>query len=157
MGKTRKNELYKACHTLGIDKDRVLVYNHTHLPDAIEARWPIEIVSRLISNQIEALDIDTIVTFDKHGVSYHLNHCSIYYAVAHLTLEKKLPKSLLFSLISFNIFMFLTFITDCSVYVLETVNIIRKYWFLLDLPVSYLMSRTRYWFIIVLFGFNQFF
>lgn len=125
MGKTRKKELFQSCRMLGIEDSYITVYNHTNLPDEMEAKWPIELVAKLILNHVETFSIDTLVTFDKHGVSYHLNHCSIYYAIAHLSIEKKLPK-------------------NCSVYVLETVNLMRKYWLLLDIPVSFLLSRIRY-------------
>ncbi|XP_044260294.1 N-acetylglucosaminyl-phosphatidylinositol de-N-acetylase [Tribolium madens] len=123
--KVRKQELYKSCRMLGIDDSCITVCNHTNLPDRMGAKWPIELVAKLILNHVESHNIDTLVTFDKHGVSYHLNHCSIYYAIAHLSIEKKLPK-------------------ECSVYVLETVNLLRKYWLLLDIPVSFLLSRIRY-------------
>ncbi|KAJ3652086.1 hypothetical protein Zmor_018082 [Zophobas morio] len=125
MGRTRKKELYKACQVLGIDEGSIVVYNHSNMPDQMGVMWPIELVSKLILNQIETYSINTLITFDKHGVSNHMNHCSIYYAIAHLSLEKKLP-------------------SYCSVYVLETVNLLRKYWLLLDIPVSFLLSRIRY-------------
>ena len=124
MGRTRKKELYKACQVLGIDEGSIVVYNHSNMPDQMGVMWPIELVSKLILNQIETYSINTLITFDKHGVSNHMNHCSIYYAIAHLSLEKKLP-------------------SYCSVYVLETVNLLRKYWLLLDIPVSFLLSRIR--------------
>jgi N-acetylglucosaminylphosphatidylinositol deacetylase len=91
MGTVRKHELYKSCQMLGIDPSCIIVHNHSNLPDQMEAKWPIELVARLILNHIETYNINTLVTFDKHGVSYHLNHCSIYYAIAHLSIEKKLP------------------------------------------------------------------
>lgn len=36
------------------------------------------------------------------------------------------------------------FVLDCKVYTLESVNLIRKYWLILDIPLSYLLSRRRY-------------
>lgn len=93
MEKTRKKELYESCKTLGVDEGCIFVYNHTLLPDCMKTRWPADLVSQMILQQVEAYDIDTLITFDKHGISRHQNHCSIYYALAHLMLEKKLPKS----------------------------------------------------------------
>ncbi|KAG5886549.1 hypothetical protein JTB14_012767 [Gonioctena quinquepunctata] len=103
MGSVRKKELYNS----------------------LDERWPIEVVSQLISHYVEALSITTLVTFDRYGVSKHNNHTSIYYAVANLILEGNLPKC-------------------CGVYVLDTTNVIRKYWLLLDIPISLLLSRFRY-------------
>lgn len=93
MGSTRQNELYESCKVLGVSEDRIIVHNHTNLPDAMDVRWPTEIVSQLVLNLVQAYDINTLITFDRHGISRHSNHYSIYYAVAHLILEDKLPKS----------------------------------------------------------------
>ncbi|XP_044764072.1 N-acetylglucosaminyl-phosphatidylinositol de-N-acetylase [Coccinella septempunctata] len=125
MGKIRKYELYKSCRTLGIASDSITVMNHEDLPDDISKRWPEEIVAELILNHIEIYDITTLITFDRSGISSHPNHFSIYYAVAHLSFGGDIPKS-------------------CSVYVLESINVLRKYWFILDIPISFLLSRTRY-------------
>lgn len=125
MGSIRKNELYKACTVLGVPSENIFIHSHTLLPDAMDVRWPTEVISSLVLRYVESLDITTLVTFDRYGVSYHNNHCSIYYAVANLILDNVLPKS-------------------CTVYVLDTTNIIRKYWFLLDIPLSIVFSRFRF-------------
>lgn len=91
MGTIRKNELYESCKLLGIDENCIFIHNHTLLPDSMKVKWPIDILAKQISYYLEAYDITTLVTFDRHGVSRHLNHSSIYYAVAHLTLEKRIP------------------------------------------------------------------
>lgn len=93
MGSKRKIELYNSCKILGISENCIIVHNHTNLPDAMDVRWPTEIVSQLILNLVQTYDINTLITFDRHGISRHSNHYSIYYAVAHLILEHKLPKS----------------------------------------------------------------
>ncbi|XP_018321632.1 N-acetylglucosaminyl-phosphatidylinositol de-N-acetylase [Agrilus planipennis] len=125
MGRIRKTELYRACRTLGINSDNITVKSHSLLPDYLTARWPIEIVEKLVLQEVETYDIDTIITFDKYGVSSHPNHCTIFYGIANLCLEEVLPK-------------------DCAIYVLETVNILRKYILIFDIPLSLLFSRTRY-------------
>lgn len=91
MGKTRKKELYNACKVLGIREENIMINNRTNMPDSINAEWPTEDVSKLILNHIEQYGIDTVITFDKYGVSRHPNHCSIYYAIAYLLVESKLP------------------------------------------------------------------
>lgn len=93
MGTIRTNELYESCKSLGILEENIIVYNHTLLPDSMSEKWPPEIVAQEIIKHVETFDIDTVITFDKEGVSHHLNHCSLYYAVALLSLEKKLPNS----------------------------------------------------------------
>ncbi|KAJ8957998.1 hypothetical protein NQ318_002000 [Aromia moschata] len=125
MGSIRKNELYNSCKVLGIKPCNIFIHNHSNLPDAMDVRWPTELLSRLISQYIDSLNITTVVTFDRYGVSNHCNHSCIYYAVASLILDRRLPRG-------------------CGVYVLETVNILRKYWLLLDIPLSFIFSRFRY-------------
>ncbi|KRT78966.1 hypothetical protein AMK59_8031 [Oryctes borbonicus] len=125
MDKVRKRELYEACKVLGINEGSVMIYNHTLMPDSHSDKWPAELLGQLILRQVEVYDIDTLITFDKHGISRHSNHCSIYYAIAHLSIERSLPKR-------------------CRVFVLESVNILRKYWLLLDIPLSFLLSRYRF-------------
>ncbi|CAH0549673.1 unnamed protein product [Brassicogethes aeneus] len=124
-GAVRKKELYDSCKVLGIKEANIMVVTHTSMPDKIDVNWPIDVIGKIILNIVEEYDIDVLVTFDRHGVSNHPNHCSIYFSVANLIIDKQLPKY-------------------CSVYVLETVDIIRKYWFILDLPLTFLMSRVRY-------------
>lgn len=92
MGKIRKNELYESCKLLGIEQGNIIVHNHTHLPDAMHVRWPTELLSNLISHHIDTLNITALITFDRYGVSRHFNHCSLYYAVANLILDERLPK-----------------------------------------------------------------
>lgn len=125
MGMTRKAELFASCRVLGLDLSNVVVLCHTLMPDTMDVPWPEELVARQVLGMVQQYDIDAIITFDKHGVSRHVNHCSIYFGVAQLVLEQKLPE-------------------NCRVFVLETVNVIRKYWYTFDLPVSYILSSYRY-------------
>ncbi|XP_023012641.1 phosphatidylinositol glycan anchor biosynthesis class L [Leptinotarsa decemlineata] len=125
MSSIRKKELYRSCEILGIDSSNIFIHDHTLLPDAMDVRWPTELISEIVSRYVESLNITTIITFDRYGVSYHNNHTSIYYAVANLILDRNLPKC-------------------CGVYVLETTNVLRKYWLFLDIPLSFLFSRFRY-------------
>lgn len=100
-GNIRKNELFASCKILGIDESSITIIKHSLLPDSMARVWPAELIAGLISNQVEMYDIDTVITFDKGGVSKHVNHTSIYYAVANLTLEKKLPESKCISYIEY--------------------------------------------------------
>ncbi|KAL3272210.1 hypothetical protein HHI36_022692 [Cryptolaemus montrouzieri] len=102
MDVTRRKELYKACKVLGIKDSSIMVLNHDDLPDDIKTRWPEETVAALILHQIEIYDITALITFDRSGISSHPNHFSIYYAVAHLSVNKEIPKgNLLFWLLIF--------------------------------------------------------
>lgn len=125
MGLQRKQELWDACELLGIPASNILLYNSPHMPDDPTVRWEEAIVASLILSLIEIYEADTVITFDKDGVSGHPNHCSLFYAVATLCIEKRIP-------------------SYCRVYVLESVNLVRKYTFMLDGPISYLLSSFVY-------------
>ena len=43
------------------------------------------------SQMICAYEIDTVLTFDRGGVSGHANHTSLYNAMVFLSLENRLP------------------------------------------------------------------
>ena len=73
--------------------------------------WDTNIVSQIIENKLNEwskknVDIGTIITFDKGGVSYHPNHISVYNGVMHLYNQSKY---------------------NFDLYTLETVNMFRKY------------------------------
>ncbi|KAJ8668603.1 hypothetical protein QAD02_010266 [Eretmocerus hayati] len=125
--KQRKNELWACANQLGIPDAHVTIVMCTEMPDDPAVQWPDDVVAKSILQHVESYKIDTVVTFDKHGVSSHKNHISIYYAIAMLCIEKRVP-------------------LYCKLYTLETVNIFRKYIQLLDLPISLLSGS--YWYLI---------
>lgn len=67
--------------------------NSTLLRDDPHSNWKTELVAKQIQKEVESLDIEALITFDRDGVSYHPNHCAIYYAAASLCLAGYLPKS----------------------------------------------------------------
>ncbi|XP_058794875.1 N-acetylglucosaminyl-phosphatidylinositol de-N-acetylase [Phymastichus coffea] len=125
--KRRKEELWACAKRLGIPEANITIMMYTELPDDPKVQWPEDVVAESILHYIQSYKIDAVVTFDKHGVSKHRNHISLYYAIASLCIEKKVPHY-------------------CKLYTLETVNIFRKYTQLLDLPISVLSAP--YWYII---------
>uniref|UniRef100_A0A1B6D1I9 N-acetylglucosaminylphosphatidylinositol deacetylase n=1 Tax=Clastoptera arizonana TaxID=38151 RepID=A0A1B6D1I9_9HEMI len=125
LGSVRKHELWNSCKILGIPEENITLCNDTNLPDDPSVRWRDDIVAEIILNQIETYKIDTVVTFDKGGVSKHPNHKSLFCAMAFLCLERKLP-------------------SYCKVYLLESVNLFRKYSFGLDGLLSFLLSSFVY-------------
>ncbi|XP_061722344.1 N-acetylglucosaminyl-phosphatidylinositol de-N-acetylase [Cydia pomonella] len=124
-GKIRSKELWLACSELGVPDRNICLVTDTRLPDNPKAHWPVAVIAKLIQHQLESLDIDTLVSFDRGGVSSHPNHSAVFYAIAYMFVEKLLP-------------------ARCTVYTLDTVNILRKYWGFLDLPLSFVLSSKRY-------------
>ncbi|XP_032175649.1 N-acetylglucosaminyl-phosphatidylinositol de-N-acetylase isoform X8 [Mustela erminea] len=91
-------------------------------PDDPGVQWDTERVAGTLLQHVEANGINLVVTFDAGGVSGHRNHVALYAAVRTLHSEGKLPKG-------------------CSVLTLQSVNVLRKYISLLDLPFSLLHTR----------------
>ncbi|XP_072934381.1 N-acetylglucosaminyl-phosphatidylinositol de-N-acetylase [Epargyreus clarus] len=124
-GNVRRQELWDACHELGVPDRNICLVMDTRLQDNPKAHWPAPVIAKLIHHTLEAYDIDTLVTFDRGGVSSHPNHSAVFYAVAYMFVEKIMPKK-------------------CAVYTLDSVNILRKYFGFLDLPLSFVLSSKRY-------------
>lgn len=123
--KKRKEELWACTKILGIPDENITMIMSTELPDDQKVQWPTEQVAEIILQYIESYRINAVVTFDKHGVSQHKNHISLYFAMAALCIQKKVP-------------------SYCKLYTLESVNIFRKYTQVLDLPVSLLGASSWY-------------
>lgn len=91
LGKVRKEELWNACSKLGIPSENIVLINSTQLQDNQATEWREDVIAKAILSRVEELQIDTLITFDKQGVSKHKNHCSIFYAVAFLCLDNRVP------------------------------------------------------------------
>jgi len=125
-GLTRKRELYAACKVLGLPEENITILSYTKLRDDPSVRWREEVVSEVVLQTVHAHEIDTVLTFDRHGVSGHKNHASLYNAMAYLYIEGKLKPA------------------DTRVYTLRSVNLLRKYSSVLDVPMSFLLAPTAY-------------
>lgn len=121
-GHTRKQELFASCKVLGIPDSNIILMRHSKLRDDPSVRWREELVSDIILRQVASLAIDTVVTFDRHGVSGHRNHISLYYAMACLAMEDR----------------------ERSVFCLTSVNLLRKYSSVVDVPMSFLVCPLVY-------------
>ncbi|GBP94904.1 N-acetylglucosaminyl-phosphatidylinositol de-N-acetylase [Eumeta japonica] len=124
-GHLRRYELWKACIELGVPMQNICLMTDTRLKDDPQCQWPTAIIAKVIQHTLDTLDIDTLVTFDRGGVSSHANHSAVFYAVAYMFVEKIMPNR-------------------CTVYTLDSVNMFRKYWGYLDLPLSFVLSSKRY-------------
>ncbi|XP_062968039.1 N-acetylglucosaminyl-phosphatidylinositol de-N-acetylase [Cynocephalus volans] len=119
QGEIRKKELLQSCDVLGIPPSSVMIIDNRDFPDDPGAQWDTEQVASILLQHVEVNSITLVVTFDAGGVSGHSNHVALHAAVRALHSEGKLPKG-------------------CSVLTLESVNVLRKYISLLDLPLSLL-------------------
>ncbi|XP_022710899.1 N-acetylglucosaminyl-phosphatidylinositol de-N-acetylase-like isoform X2 [Varroa jacobsoni] len=125
-GSRRKAELLNACRSLGIPAGNITVIQHGLLPDNPKKRWNDRLVANLIYKYVTSLNCDTVVSFDHYGVTGHSNHVSIFDALLYF-FEDPAETGLK---IDFRVFM------------LESVNILRKYSGLLDGAFGYLWPST---------------
>lgn len=120
LGQQRARELASVAHELG-PKVHLTIISDTRLPDEMDSSWDEEIISSYIEKRLIMLgNRPTIVTFDSHGVSGHMNHRSISKALEKF---RSRPKDFF-----------------DRIYYLESVNIFRKYISLLDALVAYLLQ-----------------
>ncbi|XP_055449981.1 N-acetylglucosaminyl-phosphatidylinositol de-N-acetylase isoform X1 [Psammomys obesus] len=122
QGEIRKKELLQSCEVLGIPPSRVMIIDNREFPDHPGVQWDTELVASTLLQHINVNDINLVVTFDAEGVTGHSNHVALYRAVRALHSEGRLPKG-------------------CSVLTLQSVNVLRKYVYLLDLPWSLLSPQ----------------
>ncbi|KAM4822987.1 N-acetylglucosaminyl-phosphatidylinositol de-N-acetylase isoform X1 [Urocitellus parryii] len=122
QGEIRKKELLQSCDVLGIPTSQVMIIDNSDFPDDPGVQWDTERVANILLQHVEVNDINLVVTFDAGGVSGHSNHIALYTAVRALHSEGKFPKG-------------------CSVLTLQSVNVLRKYLFLLDLLWSLLHTQ----------------
>uniref|UniRef100_A0A8C3WH24 N-acetylglucosaminyl-phosphatidylinositol de-N-acetylase n=1 Tax=Catagonus wagneri TaxID=51154 RepID=A0A8C3WH24_9CETA len=122
QGEIRKKELLQSCDVLGIPPSSVTVIDNRDFPDDPAVRWDTGRVANVLLRHVEQNGIDLVVTFDEAGVSGHSNHVALHAAVRTLCAEGELPQG-------------------CRVLALQSVNRLRKYISLLDLPCSLLLAR----------------
>ncbi|XP_051971408.1 N-acetylglucosaminyl-phosphatidylinositol de-N-acetylase [Xyrauchen texanus] len=120
QGPQRKRELLDSSAVLGIPANHVTIIDDKELPDDPTFHWSTALISSLILKHIQNYNISLVLTFDGRGVSGHANHIAIYKALSHLASAGRLPEG-------------------CQIFSLHTINILRKYLSVLELPVSWLL------------------
>eukprot|EP00096_Caligus_rogercresseyi_P002721 TRINITY_DN1497_c0_g1_i1.p1 TRINITY_DN1497_c0_g1~~TRINITY_DN1497_c0_g1_i1.p1 ORF type:complete len:256 (+),score=91.23 TRINITY_DN1497_c0_g1_i1:497-1264(+) len=127
QGDQRKEELYRAAESLSIPKGNITLLSYTKLQDDPKARWSEELLAEILTQYVESQDIDVVLSFDRHGVSGHKNHSSIYNALLLLKSEERGTR-----------------FRSPKILVLNSVNILRKYSGIFDLPMSYALSPISF-------------
>ncbi|MXQ89449.1 hypothetical protein E5288_WYG000772 [Bos mutus] len=123
QGEIRKKELLQSCDVLGIPPSNVMIIENRDFPDDPDVCWDPERAADVLLQHVEANGIKLVVTFDEGGVSGHSNHVALNAAVRYdVTPLSPAP-------------------AGCSVLTLQSVNLLRKYLCLLDLPCSLLLAR----------------
>lgn len=78
QGKKRKEELHSSCRSLGIKADNIVIVQHSNMPDGPSCSWNANLVGRIVQKYIKCFSADTVITFDKSGISGHMNHVGVH-------------------------------------------------------------------------------
>lgn len=147
LGETRKKELEAAAVSLGVRRreDVFVMDDPTRFKDGMNEQWSEKDIANVLAqafapdavtgNDVKATKkkkvnkdgpratIDALITFDQHGISSHPNHISLYNG-AKLFLTNLMQD-------------YSGYACPIALYVLPTVNIVRKYSFVLDVMPTY--------------------
>jgi len=116
-GELREKEFLKSARCLGIPSESCYIINHSQLQDHPSKHWKRDIIIEYILKFTDSKSIDLLITFDKHGVSQHSNHISIYESVNWMYKHEML--------------------SNTSIFYLETVGVLRKYLSICDALFSF--------------------
>ncbi|CAJ0578384.1 unnamed protein product, partial [Mesorhabditis spiculigera] len=123
QGQTRVREIKNAVEYLGINQSDLTVLDYDSFKDG--HAWDHLELREIILRHVKILRADVVITFDEAGVSGHTNHISIFEALQELYTRSELP-------------------TNTQVFCLDTVNVLRKYSWAWDAPLSLLRSPYRF-------------
>lgn len=85
LGQVRESELHASAAYFGIQKRNVRVVNHPELQDGAKETWPAALIMKEVDAYLaKAMQISTVITFDKDGVSSHPNHIAVHEGVKKL-------------------------------------------------------------------------
>lgn len=116
QGDLRKKELIASCSKLGILPYHVTIVDDESFKDGPDYEWDIDKLGERILSVIKRVSAESVITFDKAGVSGHANHVAVSRAVDKLHQGHQLE--------------------NVSVFMLNSTNIVRKYISFLDIPFS---------------------
>ncbi|EJF57393.1 LmbE-like protein [Dichomitus squalens LYAD-421 SS1] len=104
LGDIRRRELSASLDVLGIAEGKRWVIDTPELQDNFTAVWDAQVIADAIRPYVLKHNINTILTFDHHGISSHLNHISLPHGAAHflttLPSSAEKPPPRLFTLVT---------------------------------------------------------
>ncbi|EEB06371.1 pig-L [Schizosaccharomyces japonicus yFS275] len=124
LGAIRAKEIVEAASRYKIPASNVHVVEDPKLQDGMRNTWSTTAVASAVGSAIESAksagrSISLVITFDGYGISGHANHRACHRGVIDYAREHR----------------------GLRVYTLDSVNILRKYWTLLDATFTYLTYR----------------
>ena len=89
-GNDRAEELRRSCARLRV-KAMKIIDDQIHLKDSQAVSWSPSAIVGHVRQAMGTWKINTLISFDEHGVSGHRNHTSIYFALCQLCSENHIP------------------------------------------------------------------
>ncbi|CAF0819260.1 unnamed protein product [Rotaria sordida] len=84
LGHIRAMELYDSCKALNISKERCISLDLPNIQDNPNVWWSEKQLIPMINEYINKWSIDILVSFDNKGISGHINHRAVAFAVRTL-------------------------------------------------------------------------
>jgi len=149
LGSVRAKELQESAKKLGLrsESDVFVVDDPSRFPDSMTANWIESDVSNMLAYAFApelasatlkkkstkdgppVSTIDVLLTFDKHGISNHPNHRSLYHGAVHFLRSLMRDKA--------------GYTCPVSLYTLYTTTIFRKYIGIFDAPLTMLRGALH--------------
>ncbi|CAF2358418.1 unnamed protein product [Rotaria sp. Silwood2] len=85
LGHIRAMELYGSCQALNIPKERCISLDLSNIQDNPKVWWSEQQLIPMINEYIDKWSTDILVSFDRKGISGHINHQAVASAVRLLT------------------------------------------------------------------------
>jgi N-acetylglucosaminylphosphatidylinositol deacetylase len=124
LGHIRAVELYGSCQTFNIPKDRCVSLDLCNIQDNPAVWWSEQQLIPIINEYINKWSIDILVSFDGKGITGHINHRAVAYAVRLLA---KTNNNTMIKM----------------AYELKSVSVLRKYLSLLDFYLTFISFIPR--------------
>ncbi|KAF8675053.1 type-B carboxylesterase lipase family [Rhizoctonia solani] len=84
LGPTRAQEFVSSYAVLGLIPEELEILDHPELQDDIKTSWNTSLIADIVNKYVKSHRIQSIITFDQHGISSHPNHISLYHAASSL-------------------------------------------------------------------------
>ncbi|KAK5582056.1 hypothetical protein RB653_003638 [Dictyostelium firmibasis] len=144
LGKIREKELVDSCIDMGIKKENVYFDQTNNFEDGMKIIWDTDLVEKTIHSFVKQTSADIVISFDECGISGHSNHISISNGLKQFIKNQSMAtttsSSSSSSSLSNRTNNSSNLNKEIKAYKLETVNIIRKYIGIADIPLTKLLS-----------------
>eukprot|EP00249_Psilotum_nudum_P012053 c23557_g1_i2 orf=407-1210(+) len=87
LGSIRRAEMISACTSLKVPVGNVEIIDDPALQDGFHQHWSQEAIMQLLRKAVTVHKINSVISFDRYGISGHPNHCAVYNGVRNFLLH----------------------------------------------------------------------